>query len=51
MGIVLIWRLILEEYGSKAEYIQGKKTIVADALSLLLNDDHKKNTHEPNYLT
>ena len=30
---VLIWRLILEEYGPDIEYIKGEKNIVADALS------------------
>ena len=29
---VLIWRLILEEYGPDIEYIQGEKNILADAL-------------------
>ena len=30
---VLIWRLILEDYGPDIEYIKGEKKIVADALS------------------
>ena len=30
---VLIWRLILKEYGPDIEYIIGEKNIVADALS------------------
>ena len=30
---VLIWRLILEEFGTYIEYIKGEKNIVADALS------------------
>ena len=30
---VLIWRLILEDYGPDIEYIKGEKNIVADALS------------------
>ena len=30
---VLIWRLIIEEFGTDIEYIKGEKNIVADALS------------------
>ena len=30
-GILLRWRLILEEYGPDMEYIQGNKNIVADS--------------------
>ena len=29
------WRLLLEEYGPKIEYIKGPKNVVADALSRL----------------
>ena len=32
---VMRWRLILEEYGPDLQYIQGKKNVVADALSRL----------------
>ena len=32
---VMRWRLILEEYGPELIYIQGKKNVVADALSRL----------------
>ena len=31
---VLRWRLILEEYGTDIEYIQGSKNIVANVLSI-----------------
>ena len=31
--IVLIWRIILEEYGPDIKYIKGDKNMVADALS------------------
>ena len=37
------WRLILEEYGPELIYIQGKKNVVADALSRLdLETDKSK---------
>ena len=32
---VLIWILILEEYGPDIKYIKGEKNILADALSIL----------------
>ena len=32
---VMRWHLILEEYGPNLKYIQGKKNVVADALSRL----------------
>jgi RNase H-like domain found in reverse transcriptase len=32
---VLLWLLLLEEYGVTFEYLPGKKNVVADALSLL----------------
>ena len=31
--IVLIWRLILEDYGTYIEYIKGEKRIFTDGLS------------------
>ena len=40
---VMRWRLILEEYGPELIYIQGKKNVVADALSRLdLDTDEPK---------
>ena len=33
---VMIWRLLLDEYGSEIEYIKGPKNVVADTLSRLL---------------
>ena len=33
MGRVLIWRLILEDFITDIEYIQGNKNIVADTWS------------------
>ena len=34
-GRLIRWRMILEEYGPKFEHIEGKKNVVADALSRL----------------
>ena len=33
---VMIWRLLLDEYGPQIEYIKGPKNVVADTLSRLL---------------
>ena len=38
---VMRWRLILEEYGPELIYIQGKKNVVADALSRLDLDQNE----------
>ena len=46
---LLIWRLILEEYGPKIEYIQGNKNIVADALSIFNIDGNQETTQESTY--
>ena len=47
---MLIWRLILKEYGTCIEYIKGENNIEADALSIfLLNRNQatpKKSTHQ-----
>ena len=40
------WRLLIEEFGPELVYLQGKKNIVADALSRL--DISPTNTQEPN---
>ena len=46
---VLIWRLILEDYGPDIEYIKGEKNIVADALSILLLNRNQENTQKSTY--
>ena len=48
---VLLWRLILEEYGTDIKYIQGRENIVAYALSRLNNNGNQKTTHETTYTT
>ena len=42
--IVLLWRIILEEYGPMFEYIKEEKNIVADALSWLDCNEYKKDS-------
>ena len=37
---VMRWRLIIEEFGPELIYLQGKKNVVADALSRIDTDDH-----------
>ena len=44
---VLIWRLILKEYGSNIEYIQGDKNIVAYKLARLPKNRNQETTHKP----
>ena len=44
-----IWRLIIEEYGTNIEYIQGSKNIVEDALSRFPINDNLDTTHESTY--
>jgi hypothetical protein len=39
---ITIWRLLLEEYGSKYVHIAGKNNIVADALSRLEKDEDEE---------
>ena len=41
---VMCWRLVIKEFGPEFQYIQGKKNVVADALSRL---DIANNTAEP----
>ena len=48
-NIVLIWRLILEEYGLDIEYIKGDKKIVADALSRLPLYGNQETTQKSNH--
>lgn len=44
---VMRWRLIIEEFGPELIYLQGKKNIVADALSRIdTNDQMNKNDDE-----
>ena len=42
--IVLILRLILEEYGPEIEYIQGNNNIVADKLSRFPINENQETT-------
>ena len=44
--IVLIWRLILEEYSPEIEYIKGEKNIVADPLSRLPLNGNQETTQK-----
>ena len=46
---VIIWGLLIEEYGLEIEYIQGKKNIVEEKLSRLRNNGNQKTTHKSNY--
>ena len=46
---MLIWRLILEEYGPDIEYIQDDKNILADTLSRFPINANQENTHEFTY--
>jgi hypothetical protein len=39
--LLICWLLLLEEYGVTFEYLQGKKNVVADALSRLDIDSLK----------
>ena len=41
---VLIWRLILEEYGPDIEYIQGDKNTVVYVLSIFLMNVNQETT-------
>ena len=47
--IVLIWRLIPEEYGPDREYIKGGKNTAADALSRLPLNGNQKTTQKSTY--
>ena len=46
---MLIWRLILEEYGPDIEYIQGGKNKLAHALSRFPINGNQETTHESTY--
>ena len=46
---VLIWRLILEEYGPDIEYIKGENNIVADRLSRTPLNGNEENTQKSTY--
>ena len=48
-NIVLIWRLIIEQYGPDIEYIKGGVNIVADTLSILPFNDNEETTQKPTY--
>ena len=43
---VLIWRPIIEEYGTDIECIKGEKNIVAEALSILTINSNQETTQE-----
>ena len=44
------WRLILEEYGRKIQYIPRVKNIAEDAISTFLSNGKPKSTHKYNYV-
>ena len=46
---VLIWRLILEEYGLDIEYIKGENNIVTDRLSRTPLNGNEENTQKSTY--
>ena len=48
-GRVLIWRLVLEEYGQDIEYIQGDKNIVSDTLSIFTINRNEETTQQSTY--
>ena len=47
---VLRQRLVLEEYGRDIKYIEGKKNLVADALSRLETNDYASKQYEANLM-
>ena len=47
--IVLIWRLIREDYVPDIEYIKGKKNIVANGLSTILFNGIEETTQKSTY--
>ena len=49
MDIVLIWILVLEEYGTYIEYIQDHKNIVEYALSGFPINRNQDTTKDPTY--
>ena len=46
---MLIWRLILEEYGPDIEHIKGEKNIVAEELSIFPLNGNQDTTHKSTY--
>ena len=46
---MLIWILLLENYGPYIEYIQGNENIVTDTLSRLPINSNQDTTHESTY--
>ena len=48
-GRVLRWRLILEDYDLGVDYIQGKKNIVTNALSIFPINGNQETTQESTY--
>ena len=47
--IVLIWRLILDEYDLDIKYIHGNTNILADASSIFPIKVNQDTTHESTY--
>ena len=47
--IILIWGLLLEEYGPDIEYIKREKNIVSDALSRLPLTGNEETTQNSTY--
>ena len=46
---VLIWILILKEYGTYIEYMKGQKNIVADAISRFPLNGNQETTQKSTY--
>ena len=46
---VLIWRLILEEYGPDIEYIKGEKNIFVESLSMMTLNVNQGTTQNSTY--
>ena len=46
---VLIWRLIIEDYGPDIEYIKGETNIVAGTLPKLPLNGNEENTQKSTY--
>ena len=46
---VLIWRLMIKQYGPDIEYIKGEKNIVAYTLSRLPLNGNQETTYKSNY--
>ena len=48
-NIVLIWRLILEEYGPDIEYVKGAKNVVIYSLSRIPLNGNQETTQNFTY--